>query len=419
MSNEPVSLKGAKVMVVDDVKENLELMTKVLEMEGYEVSFAMNGEKAIKLANLEPPDLILLDVMMPGIDGFETCRRLKSVGATRDIPIIFVTGKADLQSVVEGFQIGAVDYITKPIQQEEVSVRVKTHLQLQSLVQIRDDLIVELKQHIERNKEFMEIQRKQLIEAEKGAELGELVGQLCHELGTPVGSAITASTASLQQISVVKEKMQAGTLGKKDLDKMLTLNGEGQSIIKSNLEYAVNLMSSFKQVTVDQFSGQKTTFEIAEYISHVINILKPRMKNTPHKVEIHCGKQYLVDSYPGALSQLIINLVNNSMLHGFTDDKAGTISIDVHGNEDNIIIDYRDDGKGISSDQLEHIFKKYYTTAKSKGGSGLGLFIVKQIVEDNLSGKLTCESKAGEGVHFCVELPLKENATMLPTAGAN
>ena len=126
MSNEPVFTKGSKILVVDDKKENLELMTSILEKEGYDVAFAMDGEKAIRVASLYQPDLILLDVMMPGIDGFETCRMMKSLNDLRDIPVIFVTGRVEVSDIVQAFQIGAVDYVTKPIRHEEICARVTT-----------------------------------------------------------------------------------------------------------------------------------------------------------------------------------------------------------------------------------------------------------------------------------------------------
>lgn len=408
MSNEPITLTGRKVMVVDDVKENLELMTQFLEIEGYEVSFAMDGEKAIKLANLEPPDLILLDVMMPGIDGFETCRRLKSMSNTRDIPIIFVTGKAELQNVVEGFQIGAVDYITKPIQQDEVRVRVHTHLQLRELLVLRDELIEQLTEHNAQNQQLLEIQRQQLVEAEKLAGLGELVGQLCHELGTPIGTSITATTTSIQQIEGTKQKLEQNSLQKKDLLRMLELDGQSQEIINSNLQYAADLISSFKQVAVDQFGGQKTCFEVGAYVKHVLNILQPRLKKTNHEIEVNSEGELFLDSYPGAFTQLLINLVNNSLLHGLRDDVPGKISIDLRKDEGAIVLDYRDNGRGIPETNLKNIFNKYFTTAKNSGGSGLGLYILKQIVEDNLHGKVTCNSGEGQGVQFLLTIPMQE-----------
>lgn len=146
MAEQGVSLSGSKILVVDDTPANIGILAEFLEADGYSVSFATNGEKAIKLTALDRPALILLDVMMPVIDGFETCRRLKADPAVADIPVIFVTGKTEAKDIAAAFEAGGVDYITKPIRQEEVSARVRTHLELRTLIEQRDDLIDKLKE---------------------------------------------------------------------------------------------------------------------------------------------------------------------------------------------------------------------------------------------------------------------------------
>jgi len=145
MSNHEIDLKQAKVLMVDDTPANIDVLRKVLAKEGYQLFFANSGEKALKIANRALPDLILLDVMMPDMDGYETCRRLKQIEATQNIPIIFITAKNQVEDVIEGFQLGAVDYINKPFRQEEVCMRVSAHLQTQILFKQREHLIKDLR----------------------------------------------------------------------------------------------------------------------------------------------------------------------------------------------------------------------------------------------------------------------------------
>jgi len=137
-------LESSRILVVDDNTANIDVMLAFLEAEGYDLSIATNGESAIKIARHSRPDLILLDVMMPGIDGFETCRKLKADEKTRDIPVIFVTAKKEVEDIVSGFQCGGVDYISKPFRQEEVLSRVGTHLSLRRLVIAQERLITKL-----------------------------------------------------------------------------------------------------------------------------------------------------------------------------------------------------------------------------------------------------------------------------------
>ena len=133
MNQEPVNLNSAEILIVDDIPANLNVLCQVLEPEGYNIIAAPSGEVALQIAARAQPDLIILDIMMPGMDGFETCRRLKANQSTADIPVIFITAKDETESLVEGFQVGGVDYITKPFQHEEVRVRVRTHLTIKQL----------------------------------------------------------------------------------------------------------------------------------------------------------------------------------------------------------------------------------------------------------------------------------------------
>ncbi len=148
MSNSDLS--GAKVLMVDDTPANIDVLRKVLSIEGYRLSFANSGEKALKIVERAIPDLILLDVMMPGMDGFETCRHIKADPRTQDVPIIFITAKTDMEDLVEGFKAGAVDYITKPFRQEEVCMRVRTHLQTRILMTQRESLLRNIQANEER-----------------------------------------------------------------------------------------------------------------------------------------------------------------------------------------------------------------------------------------------------------------------------
>lgn len=156
MPHKSIELTSCKVLIVDDNRANIDLLRKMLEPEGYKLSFAISGEQALKLANMGKPDIILLDVMMPEMDGYECCRRLKSNTETRDIPVIFVTAKTETQDIVNGFDVGAVDYVIKPVRRAEVCARVKTHIQLRTLIRQRDELIISLSHYTEHMQNILE-----------------------------------------------------------------------------------------------------------------------------------------------------------------------------------------------------------------------------------------------------------------------
>lgn len=405
MSNEPVFIKGSKILVVDDKKENLELMTNILEKEGYDVAFAMDGEKAIRIASLYQPDLILLDVMMPGIDGFETCRMMKSLNELRDIPVIFVTGRIDVSDIVQAFEIGAVDYVTKPIRHEEICARVTTHIQLRKLMTIRDKLINQLRnQNIDLERLAL-VKEEQLERTVKLSHLGELVGELTHELGTPLGIVNTAISSLSDKNAKLSLNLIENKLSKSNLKTYLDSSSDAFDIIMSSVDYAGKLVTSFKQIVVGEFSEAKTRFELLQFLESIIHILTPRLKRTQQQIDIRCRADLVVVSYAGALSQVLINLINNSLIHAFDDEIQGEIVIEAKAQDNNVVITVSDDGKGIESEQTTKVFDKYFTTRMGEGGSGLGLFIVRNLVVDSLGGTIECHSALGKGTTFTIVFP--------------
>jgi DNA-binding response OmpR family regulator len=165
------------ILVVDDTPANLEVVCETLSDAGYEVATAIDGDRALKRVRAYPPDLILLDVQMPGIDGFETCQRLKADPATASIPIIFMTALSDADSKLKGFALGAVDYITKPFQEIEVLARVKTHLQLRQLTKNLEQLVAEKTADLEAALTQLQQSQIQLVNSEKMSVLGNLVSR--------------------------------------------------------------------------------------------------------------------------------------------------------------------------------------------------------------------------------------------------
>lgn len=405
INNSLINVKGSKILVVDDKQENLELLTQILESEGFEIAFATNGEQAIQIATIFLPDLILLDVMMPGIDGFETCRRLKSLAGLKEIPVIFVTGKVNIDDVVSAYNVGGVDYVTKPIRHEEIIARVVTHLQLQSLISLRDELIETLRnQNIEVEK-LSRLKDEKLEKSEQFNHIGELVGELTHEVATPLGVINTAISTLVEYRKNLVMELEENQLSKKTLTDFIDISGESHDIVLSNLKHAIHLVESFKKIIVGEFSQNKSQFEIGAYLDDIQHILIPKLKRSRHQLTTECPNMIMITTESGALSQVLINLINNALIHAFDDNQHGNITITVSETSTHIVFKVSDNGVGITPNQQNNIFDKYFTTRQQDGGSGLGLFIVKKLVNDNLKGELSLESKVNEGSVFTITLP--------------
>ncbi|MFC3032642.1 response regulator [Pseudoalteromonas fenneropenaei] len=407
MRNSGLKLAGSKILVVDDKKENLELITRILEAEGYEVAFALSGEKALHIATLYLPELILLDVMMPGIDGFETCRRMKALSDLKDIPVIFVTAKTHISDIVEAFHSGAVDYVTKPIRQEELLARVSTHLQLRQLLVLRDDLIDQLREHNLELAELNKLREAQLEESERLSHLGELVGELTHELGTPLGVTNTAISSMRDHLLDIETAFNAQSLSKEQLLEFIHYGKECTKLSGSSMHYANQLIASFKDIVVGEFNEAVVELQLHHYLNDIKHLLMPKVKRTPHHIDIKCEPELAITTQAGSLSQVIINLVNNALLHAFANDSHGSITVSATQQQDCVMICIQDNGQGIDAELLPKVFDKYFTTRLGSGGSGLGLFIVRKLVEDKLAGSITLHSEKNQGSCFTLTLPLK------------
>ncbi len=263
----------------------------------------------------------------------------------------------------------------------------------------------ELKDTLER------LQRMQdhLVQTEKLASLGELIAGVAHEINTPVGIAYTASTHLRQNAREIAGRYEKGEMKRSDLEDFLEVCMESSRLLISNLDRASELIRSFKQVAIDQSGEGKRRFYLREYIAEILLSLRPVLKKTSHEVAVAGDKDLVLDSFPGAFSQILTNLITNSLNHAYDQGQAGRLEISFRKDDDQLCLIFKDDGKGISQENLENIFSPFFTTNREKGGSGLGLHIVYNIVSQRLHGTINCESELGKGTTFNITLPLAQD----------
>ncbi len=368
-----IDLKNAKVLMVDDMPANIDVLRKVLIEEGYQLFFANSGEKAIKIANRALPDLILLDVMMPKVDGFETCRRLQQNEATQEIPIIFLTAKNQAEDIKEGFKLGAVDYIVKPFRHEEVCMRVRVHLQRSILIQREQSCLS--------------------AEAANRAK-SEFLANMSHELRTPMNAIIGFSELLSKMITDKKHKNY--------VDSIQTAGKTLLILINDILDLA-KIEAGRLDIHPEAIDPRIIFTELEQLFA-----LKIADKGLAFRIEIDEALPSVIKLDENRLRQVLLNLIGNAVK--FTEQGNITVSVrQSHKENDTIdlIITVADTGIGIPKEHIENIFNAFQQvdgqSTRKYGGTGLGLSISKRLVE-MMNGYISIQSQVDMGSVFEITL---------------
>jgi signal transduction histidine kinase len=244
-----------------------------------------------------------------------------------------------------------------------------------------------------------------LLEAEKMASLGQLSAEVSHEINTPIGISITSTSYLADIIIKLQQDITAQKLSKRTIDCFISNAQHSVKLLSNNLQRAAELITSFKQVAVDQTNDKVRLINISKYLDEIIQSIHPKLKKTNHCVKINCDPHIEIYTHPGGIAQIIINLIINSIIHGFHDINRGTINIDVTIEQQRLMIQYRDNGVGINEEQFDKLFDPFYTTLADKGGTGLGTHIIKNLVVDTLNGSIDAYSGADGGLNYRITLP--------------
>lgn len=422
------------ILLVDDNANNLKVLSEAIQGCGWKALMATDGESAIEQTEYAHPDLILLDVMMPGLDGFETCRRLKANPHTQNIPVIFMTALSDATDKVKGLEIGAVDYITKPFQQEEVIARLKLHLKISHLTRTLEYRVEERTLELSQSLQQLRQTQLQLIQSEKMSTLGQLVAGIGHEINNPIGF-ISINCSHIE--NYVQDLLNLINLQQ---EKLPQPDPEIEALVEEiDLEYMIEDLpkilgsmyqgiSRLKEISLSlrTFARSDITspveFQIHEGIDSTLMLLKHRLKDQGDRQKIEIIKQYgdlpAITCYPGQLNQVFMNMIANA-IDAFDDLHANQtkeniassypytiiITTSVDDQQQSVIICIEDNAFGIPPEVQAKIFEPSFTTKPVGKGTGLGLAISYQIIVDKHNGNINCNSTTGKGTKFIVTLP--------------
>jgi ligand-binding sensor domain-containing protein/signal transduction histidine kinase len=280
-------------------------------------------------------------------------------------------------------------------------------LELQQLVDGRTAELRAAKERAELALEELQGAQRQLVEAEKMASLGGLVAGIAHEINTPIGIAVTAATHLQESSRQLVSRFEAKELKASDLPQFRDTVNESMRLVLGSLERALQLITSFKKVAVDQSSEQRRRFDLRGFLEDVCTALQPSYKHTLHRLEVDCPAGIEVDTYPGALFQILTNLITNSLLHAFAEEQGGLMRISADREGDLLVLRYRDDGRGMTDAVAAHAFDPFFTTRRGSGGSGLGLHVVFNLVTQMLAGRIELITAPGRGCEFVMRIPVR------------
>jgi len=318
-----------------------------------------------------------------------------------DIVWILVNAYAEFNSHGEIQRVISTSIDISEIKKAENKIN-SLNSELETRVKNRTKELTKSKKELQETISTLQQAQEQLVQNEKMASLGNLVAGVAHEINTPVGTGLTGITHLVWETQNLEKLYKNNEMTQEEFEEyIVTLKDIGESVTIS-LRQAANLISSFKQVAVDQSYSEIREFNVKKYIDEILLSIKTKIKETNIKVKVDCSHDVILNSYPGAFSQVITNLVMNSLVHAFNKEDNGLIAIEVLEENENIKIIYRDDGNGISKENLIKIYEPFFTTKRAQGGSGLGMHIIYNIINSNLYGKINCVSKEGLGVMFVI-----------------
>lgn len=431
MNGNLINSSKADIMIVDDTPDNIRFLSTLLQEQGYNVRKAINGKMALTAIRTLLPDLVLLDINMPMMNGYEVCQELKNDRTTQTVPIIFISALDDVNDKVKAFDLGGADYITKPFQIAEVLARIQHQLTIKNL----QNKLRSQNEQLQHTLEELRTAQAQIIQKEKMLSLSQLAAGMAHEVNNSIGfiaGNIEFARQYVQDllslIEIYKQEYPELTPAletalretdlefiAKDVEKVLGSMQTGAERI-STINLALRIFSRLNESDVKPVN-------LHQGIDSTLILLRQRLQQEERdwkiKVEKNYGNLPAINCYASLMNQVFLNILNNAIdaLESQWEKVNNisfipTISITTEVTEQqSVIIKIKDNGIGIPENIRQQLFNPFFTTKPVGKGSGLGLLTSYQIVVEKHQGKLTYQSKLGEGTEFFIEIPVSLTKT--------
>ncbi|NIY85425.1 response regulator [Vibrio hepatarius] len=392
--------KQEKVVVIDDSKTLCNTFCELLADLGFRTEGYYSGNTALEAMQKDIPDLLLLDLNMPDVDGYEVCRRMQSNKALADIPIVVISSYSNIDEKLKAFEAGAVDYVTKPIQMAEVQARIETHLSLRRYQRALEEKNTQLTQTLDELKDA----QRQLIQTAKLASIGKLVAGVAHEINNPVSFII--GNAHIIQRDLTKLIQSSAT----NVGERTNIEGTLSELVPAvddilEASHRINNIVKDLQSFSAKGATDKSTVNFSTLVKKAVNWT--RKSNQPAAEILLVLPSYLpVLGDEGQLTQVILNLLANA-LDASKDEDTPTITMQGERCGENVVLRIKDNGTGVEAHHLEHLFDPFFTTKKVGEGTGLGLSISYGLVTEH-NGSLAVENNPDKGACFTLTLPWHE-----------
>ncbi len=387
-------MKNKTIMIVDDIAINLDILVDILQ--DYSVVSVTNGQDSIEIAISQKIDLILLDIVMPDMNGYEVCAKLKSMEKTKHIPVIFITAKDAVSSIGEAYKVGGIDYIQKPFEPVEALSRIKTQLDLQMLIANLEQSEKEL--HVlnhsleEKVKEEIEKNKKQeiiMMQQSRHAQMGEIISMIAHQWKQPLNNL----SMIVSDITIKNE------LNKLDKQTVTSLS----SLAKKQITQMTDTIEDFRNFFKP--NNKRVEFNVLDAINQVMNVSTSILKYERINLEMDLEDDVVMDGFVNELGHVLLNIISNAkdaLLEKNIENKKINLSLKSVGDNAEIII--KDNAGGVPKEIIDKIFDSYFSTKSEQNGTGLGLYMSKIIISEHFHGEIEVFNDE-DGAVFKLVLP--------------